>query len=175
MAGPVTGHPQLIILLLTDGKGSHFRLEISENNPFAWSTNIIQHMAMHFLTHCLHSISLNFDLLLYVLFKFDYQKILNRRSSLLLFNSIDVLQTWTLIYKFYLVSYIITNSAEYSLSQELVIAQEIPRRLWNPKVRYRVHKSPIIGPVLRHMNNNKIHIYYDILVIMPIYSRLWIF
>jgi len=53
------------------------------------------------------------------------------------------------------IAFVITNSKEQSLSWEadtFSARQEIPLSLWNPKIYYRIHKSPPIVRILSHFN-----------------------
>jgi hypothetical protein len=55
----------------------------------------------------------------------------------------------------YLLPYLLTCSTEQTPSWEanwFAASQEIPHILWNPKVRYRIHKCPPPVPIMSHLN-----------------------
>jgi len=55
----------------------------------------------------------------------------------------------------FLLSYLLTHSRQHSPSWEankFSVSQEIPRILWNPEVRYRIHKCPPPVLILSHFD-----------------------
>jgi hypothetical protein len=47
----------------------------------------------------------------------------------------------------------LTHGAELFLeAANCAATQELPSILWNPKVHYRVHKSPALAPIMNQIN-----------------------
>jgi hypothetical protein len=51
-----------------------------------------------------------------------------------------------------LLTYLLTKLNPYWGAANCEATQELPRILWNPKFKYRVHKSPPLVPILSHIN-----------------------
>jgi hypothetical protein len=73
-----------------------------------------------------------------------------------------------------------TNSMNRSPSREAKspsVDQQIPYRLWNPKVRYHVHKSPLLTFILNYLNS--VHTFTSYILrsisILSSHLRLWVF
>jgi hypothetical protein len=72
----------------------------------------------------------------------------------------------------YLLTYLLTNSFDQSPFWEASL--EIPRILWNPKVHYRIYKSPPPVPVLSHIDPVRVptsHTSWRSILYLPILFR----
>jgi hypothetical protein len=52
----------------------------------------------------------------------------------------------------YLLTYLLTELSPSWEAANYTATHKLPSILWNPKVQYRVHKSPLLVPVLSHIN-----------------------
>jgi hypothetical protein len=52
----------------------------------------------------------------------------------------------------YLLTYLLTELSPSWGAANSAATQELPSILWNPKVQYRVHKSPPLVPILSHID-----------------------
>jgi hypothetical protein len=73
-------------------------------------------------------------------------------SYIAYYNShIDVLGSSRIISNCYLLTYLLTELRSWG-AVNCAAPQELPSILWNPKVQYRIHKSPPLVPILSHIN-----------------------
>jgi hypothetical protein len=52
----------------------------------------------------------------------------------------------------FLITYLLTELSPSWGATNCAATQELPSILWNPKVQYRVHRSPSLVPILSHIN-----------------------
>jgi hypothetical protein len=52
----------------------------------------------------------------------------------------------------YSLTYLLTELSPSWGAVNCATPQELPSILWNPKVQYRVHKSPPLAPIMSHIN-----------------------
>jgi hypothetical protein len=50
------------------------------------------------------------------------------------------------------ITYLLTEFSPSRGAANCAATQELPSNLWNPKLQYRVHKSPPLVPILSHIS-----------------------